>query len=375
MFFASVLSIILCFLVLEKILHNRRLRQIPIRIHVNGTRGKTTVTRLIASRLRLAGIRTVAKTTGDQAVFIDPEGREEAIVRHAPSRIQEQLRFVKRAAGLGAQAMVVECMALDPALQYTSESRMIRSTLGIITNVRSDHFEVMGNNLDEVAASLSRTIPERGILVTGDRRYLDHFRTEALKKKTEIKMAHASEGGTDLFPENTAIVNAVCEALCVPTANSEISQPHRPIGWQMDDGTRSVYFIDAFSANDVESTREIEELLLKSDSCPRPFIALLNNRSDRPLRMRSFTNYLCSAGEYDFIALAGDNVRLAERSLRKGGRTDGVFACYAGSADELLAQIGRETGVSRFTVVGMGNYRGMGEAVRRLLETGGKPCF
>ena len=214
MFFVSALVIILSFLVVEKVLHDRRLRRIPIRIHVNGTRGKTTVTRLIASRLRAAGVRTVAKTTGDRPVFIDPDGREEAIVRRAPSRIQEQVRLVKRAAALGAQAIVVECMALDPALQYASESRMIRSTLGVITNVRSDHFEIMGEDLDGIAASLSRTIPERGVLVTGDSRYLDYFRERALKKKTRVLLAANGEGDTGLFPENFAIVKSVCESLC-----------------------------------------------------------------------------------------------------------------------------------------------------------------
>ena len=119
---------------------------------------------------------------------------------------------------------------------------------------------------------------------------------------------------------------------------------------------------------------EIGEALLKSDSCPRPFIALLNNRNDRPLRMRSFTSYLSGTRAYDFIALVGDNAWLAERRLRKGGRTGGVFALHARSADEVLEEIGRRAGVSRFTVVGMGNYRGIGEGMRRLLETEGESC-
>ncbi|TFH29311.1 MAG: poly-gamma-glutamate synthase PgsB, partial [Myxococcales bacterium] len=61
---------------LELILHRRRLKKIPIRIHVNGTRGKTSVTRLIAAGLREAGIRCVAKTTGTVPRFILPNGRE-----------------------------------------------------------------------------------------------------------------------------------------------------------------------------------------------------------------------------------------------------------------------------------------------------------
>ena len=55
--------------------HTRTLRQIPIRIHVNGTRGKSSVTRLIAGGLRAGGIRTVAKTTGTMARLIFPDGQ------------------------------------------------------------------------------------------------------------------------------------------------------------------------------------------------------------------------------------------------------------------------------------------------------------
>ena len=40
--------------------HRRALRQIPIRIHVAGTRGKSTTTRLIAAGLRAGGRRVVA---------------------------------------------------------------------------------------------------------------------------------------------------------------------------------------------------------------------------------------------------------------------------------------------------------------------------
>ncbi len=48
----------------------------PLKIHVNGTRGKSTVTRLIAAGLRQASLPTVAKTTGSAARLIYPDGSE-----------------------------------------------------------------------------------------------------------------------------------------------------------------------------------------------------------------------------------------------------------------------------------------------------------
>ena len=57
-------------------------------------------------------------------------------------------------------------MALEPHLQEVSERVMVRSTIGVITNVRPDHFEVMGRSLDRVAQALSGTIPAAAVLVT-----------------------------------------------------------------------------------------------------------------------------------------------------------------------------------------------------------------
>ncbi len=41
--------------------HNRRISRVPIRIHVNGIRGKSTIVRYIAASLRAGGIETIAK--------------------------------------------------------------------------------------------------------------------------------------------------------------------------------------------------------------------------------------------------------------------------------------------------------------------------
>ena len=86
MIFFFIFLIIFLYLAAEKILHEKRLKRIPIRIHVNGTRGKSTVTRLIAASLRRVGIRTLAKTTGTIPRLILPDGKEETILRRNPFR-------------------------------------------------------------------------------------------------------------------------------------------------------------------------------------------------------------------------------------------------------------------------------------------------
>src|SRR5215510_904106 len=101
----------------EGLLHRRNLARIPIRIHVNGTRGKSSVTRLIAAGLREGGLVTCAKTTGTLARMILPNGREVPIFRPAGANVIEQKRIVAAAAAHGADALVIECMALQPELQ------------------------------------------------------------------------------------------------------------------------------------------------------------------------------------------------------------------------------------------------------------------
>ena len=56
-FSALILAAVL-FGMAEYAYHLKNLRSIPIRIHVNGTRGKSSVTRLIAAGLREGGAQT-----------------------------------------------------------------------------------------------------------------------------------------------------------------------------------------------------------------------------------------------------------------------------------------------------------------------------
>src|SRR5512137_2594772 len=215
MLFCGLLVIVLVFLVWEQQLHRRRLRQIPLRIHVNGTRGKTTVTRLTAELLRRAEIRTLAKTTGDHPELILPDGRHTRIRRRGPARVQEQVAFIAEAARENAGAVVVECMALDPHLQEVSERDMLRSTIGVITNVRPDHFEVMGRSLDQVAQALSCTIPAGAVLVTESGPYEPLLRERCQAAATRICVPATGDvapGETPHFlalAENLAVVRAV----------------------------------------------------------------------------------------------------------------------------------------------------------------------
>ena len=69
--------------------HNETLDNLDVNIHVNGIRGKSTVTRMIGGMLRASGMNAVAKTTGTYACVIEGEGYEHPIKRVGPPNINE----------------------------------------------------------------------------------------------------------------------------------------------------------------------------------------------------------------------------------------------------------------------------------------------
>ncbi|MBV8931223.1 MAG: poly-gamma-glutamate synthase PgsB, partial [Kutzneria sp.] len=153
--------------------HLANLHRIPHRILINGIRGKSSITRLCAGALRGGGLVTVAKTTGTAARFIHPDGSEEPVYRKFDiPNVIEQVGVVRRASAYHPDALVVECMAVMPDLQQINQSKLIQSTIGVLCNVREDHLTEMGPTLDDVARSLSRSMPVGGVCVTAERERL-----------------------------------------------------------------------------------------------------------------------------------------------------------------------------------------------------------
>ena len=140
-------------------------------VYVNGIRGKSTVTRMIAAGLKSGGWSVFCKTTGTVPRLIGTDGVERPLRRRGKANIREQARVMRMAVREHAQVLVIECMAVDPFLQEISQRKIVRSDIGVITNVRLDHTEEMGLTLEEICDSLSRTIPEHGILYTADTQF------------------------------------------------------------------------------------------------------------------------------------------------------------------------------------------------------------
>jgi len=125
----ALICIILVLLILgliESRIHKLSLNKIPIRIHVNGTRGKSSVVRLIAAGLRAGGLKTYAKTTGTVPCIINEKGKDINLHRLRTATIGEQIRLIRFFGKKKPDALVIECMAVNPQYQWISEHKIVK---------------------------------------------------------------------------------------------------------------------------------------------------------------------------------------------------------------------------------------------------------
>ena len=69
---------------------------------------------------------------------------------------------------VNAEALVCECMAVNPDYQKVFQFRMLEANIVVIVNVLEDHLDVMGPTLDQIAQAFGATIPYCGFLITLD---------------------------------------------------------------------------------------------------------------------------------------------------------------------------------------------------------------
>lgn len=293
-------------------------KSIPIRIFVNGIRGKTSTTRMIHAVLR-NHYSTIGKTTGSEPVIIYSDGSEERIKRVGFTNINEQIRIMRLAHEKHAEAVTFECMAIEPSYQKLLEDKVMKSTIGVITNIRFDHEDVMGESLESIALSLSNTIPTNGILVVPENiEKLDILQKVAENKNTKVILARLDqvpEGYEKRFAfmnfrENVTIVLTIANILGIDKedALNDMLKTRHDIGKGnvytkiVDD--KSISFVNSFANNDIGSL----SMMLSYVDIPKnnKKIALLNHRTDRMRRTYGFINFLCTYG-FDTIVIAQEN--------------------------------------------------------------------
>ncbi len=376
-FVLALAGVLVAYGVVEFIRHRILLSRIPIRIHVNGSRGKSSVTRLITAGLRAGGMKVFAKTTGSSAKFVFPDGTESHMPRVGAPNIHEMVYTVGKGVRARAKACVIECMAVRPDLQWVCEHRMLRSTHGVITNVRPDHLEVMGPTQRDVAVALSSTIPEKGVVFTSERTHFDVFREKAQSLETEIvqvdpdavSLEDLSGFSYTEHRENVALAVEVCRRLGVAkeTALEGMHSAVPDVGalqiYRLKLADKEVDFVHALAANDPHSILTIWKNLEFNALDPSKIVILLNLRSDRLHRSGQLVELIVNELEASKYVLVGTHTRLIYRkSVSLGMPRDRLLnlgRVEIGSLFTQLAGLVVDDGV----VFGIGNIGGMGREI------------
>ena len=325
--------------VVEFCLHNTHVGKIPVRILVNGTRGKTTVTRLIASGLRESGLKVLAKTTGSEAAILMPDGTVQSLKRRfGVNVLRETFGFFSLANRLNVQAVVLECMALRPENQILM-CRMTRPTVSVITNARVDHTDVMGESIASSAQVLKLSVPENYSFYTSDIFFADD------------SSAVVVNAGPSPAERNKALVLRILKDLGVPesTAVSGMAKAVPDIGLTGPFRFEDRLIINAFASNDMQSARE----LLTSIGSLKDVCIIYNNRSDREFRLKFFAEVFRELSCPRIIVI-GDNLSKCVRFFKRKVPSSSVSPLI-GTDSELLSLCGS-------TTVCMGNIKGRGTA-------------
>jgi gamma-polyglutamate synthase len=386
---ARILFIIFLLLVAaglgEAYLHRRNLSRIPIRIHVNGTRGKSSVVRLIAGGLREGGVTTCAKTTGTLARMILPDASEYPIFRPAGANVIEQVRIVSVSASYDAKAIVVECMALQPQLQWVCESWFLKATHGVITNARADHLDVMGPEEKDVALALAGTTPVGAKLFTAETKYLPVFEDAARDRQTRLfpvspgDVAAVTDEEMEPFRyvehrENVALALQVCLDLGIDRTTALRGMWEAP----PDPGVmtishveffgRHIHFVNAFAANDPESSEMLWNMALDRFPEVEKRIMIFNCRSDRPQRSEQLGEAAVRWRPADHYLLMGSGTHFLARSAVASGMPAKKLLSAENESDSNLFEMILELAGRSAVVVGMGNAKGQGLSLTRFFR-------
>jgi poly-gamma-glutamate synthase PgsB/CapB len=381
------LALFLAYLVWERIALDRARRRIPLLIAVTGTRGKSTVARLLASILKEDGRRVMAKTTGSQAMILLPDGGRIELDRSVTPSILEQKQLVHKAARLRADCLIAEVMSIRPENHYIECHHILRPNLVAITNVRRDHTESMGETEDQIASVLSLDIYEHSRVFLPAKEDRVPFQAVAQRcgatlipveaRSSEPILQSEPELGRLEFADNFDLVYAIAVHLGIRRQHiiEGIRRAQHDIGrlrvwrYRHADPERAVYLVNAFAANDPESTFQV--LAKVMDLLPAAagnVVGILNLRADRLPRTVQWISVLRDGALQQFrrLFVVGDHSRVVQRRL------PGVCAIKAGSPEQITKIVCAEAPAPAI-IFGFGNVKGSGQLLAEYWDRIGRP--
>ncbi len=383
--FAVFVCLALLFLLLsryriEYINHQRNLQSIQVRILVNGSRGKSSVVRLIAAGLRAGGKKVIAKTTGTSTRLIFENAEEVPVVRLGMPSIREQIKIIRAAARRNPDVVILECMALHPDLQWLESRRIVKPTITVITNVRADHLDIMGPTIRDVAKTFISVVPRNCVVFTAESRTAEVLANSIHNKKIKVFTSKAEDISDAIIKkftyiehkENVALARDVCRFLGVDEKTAfnamyaATPDPGALRVYTINLNGKKIKLIDALAANDPESTYSI----WKSVDKDVPEINLhINSRKDRIFRSLQFAKFIKNL-DVDHYILTGSGAHVLARNLHRTIGKDRILNLGAKKPEQVFDEVSKYV-ANGSLVFSMGNAAGYGEKlIKYFLEHG-----
>lgn len=392
MIFIMILVVaVVLLLLMERFKLKKHRQQIPLRICVTGTRGKSSVTRLIAGSLREAGMRVLAKTTGSRPILIYPDGTESQIKRRGKPNILETKIIITQAASLKVDVLVTELMSIQPECMYSESVQILDPSILVVTNIRPDHQEQWGYSKSSLYRTFARVIPRRCVLFLPEEESPLFSVKRADHPGLEIKLIpqNSNKDQTSqinrLFPhefnQNIRLTLAVAEYLGVEkeTAFRGMKKAPPDFGslkaWESScfDSGKKIIFISAFAANDPQSTQMVINKIIESGlKNGKKIVGILNLREDRADRTLQWLREF-RAGRIqgiDRLILTGAHAPAFKRKLESYGSLE-VEVMKERDTEQFTRRLLDRDKEENVLLLGMGNMQGMGSSLVEYWEKNG----
>ena len=283
------------------------------RILVTGSRGKSSIVRLMHAAMNAAGFKTYARITGVMPRELGADGVRN-ISRSAGAHVEE-MRWWLGQLPSSVQGVILENSAITAEFQGLA-GRWLQPAVTVLTNTLPDHQEQWGPTGASAAEVLVAGIPKQGHVVLPAHLQNDGYLLDLLGRRRcrLIFAGSVPASDEDYRATNMGLALATLAHLGIAKEPaSQAMQRLRPDRYDfrvaMCAGAEVAM---AFSVNDITST----QTLFQSLKWPADQTRLLyNHRADRPGRYSSFLDWL-GLSYWREVLIIGDKPRKQPRSAR-----------------------------------------------------------
>ena len=276
------------------------------RILVTGSRGKSSIVRLLYAGMQAADMQAYARLTGVIPRELGPDG-ERTISRAAGAHVEEMRWWLKRLPS-SAQAVVLENSAITADFQILA-GRWLRPDVTVLANTLPDHQEIWGPTSAAAAEVLTAGVPTHGqVVLPAGLRSDDHLLELLGRRHCQLVFAEsATEIEEDYRAVNMGLAFTTLKHLGLAGDSVLAAMRHTPPD-RYDFHVANLAGAEvalAFAANDIASTRVLFNSLNWSPDETR---LIYNHRADRPGRLKSFKDWL-SRSRWREVIIIGDKPR------------------------------------------------------------------